>query len=198
MMKFAGLALAAALMVLPGCGGGDEGNGGGSGDNEPTNVNQPDNERLPDWYTDREMNSERIYAWGRSAGEKVNGEESARASAQNEMAQTVNVLVQGMFKRYTSSTARGEAVMEERDTVSVLRTITNQSLSGFRINKVDKVEGIWYCRGELGLPDIKKIVRANKEQLQNVIEEVKANADDAFADLDAALDAEFNEFKKNQ
>lgn len=190
MMKFAGLALAALLLALPGCGGDDN----RDNDNEPTNVNNDPKETsdLPDWYTDREMNDGKIYAWGSSVGERSSGEQSAKAAAQREMAETVDVLVQGMFKRYTASTARGETVLEERDTRDVLRTITNQSISGFRINKLAIVDGIYYVRGELGLPDIKQTVRNNEEKIKGVIEEVRANADAAFADLDKALEAEYN------
>lgn len=143
----------------------------------------------PDWFENRAGEQpNRIYAYGQSAGERnvALARESAKAAAQDEMAQFLQVKIESLLERYLSSISGGEGAEEQRLTENALRRITQQSINGFQIEKTGAKGQYYYARGYIAFDDLSKAMRASDE-LNEKVKEVRENAEAFFNKLDEAI-----------
>lgn len=183
MKKILGMAMAAA--VLGGCG----------GDNKPTPSNQVLHANGPDWVNrgSGAFGGEKgrvFYGVGIASGirnaamRRSTGDSRARA----EIAKTLDTYVSVLNKDYMASTSAGDPTVssEEQHVEQALRTYSNMELSGVAIvdHWVDN-DGTEYALSQLDMEQFKNGMDKMKELNSKVKDQVRANAEKAFDELNA-------------
>lgn len=162
----------------------------------PSNEKKPDPQPEtglqggPEWFENRSgQQPNRIYGYGQSAGEAepALARSSARASAQDEVAQFLSTRIQSLFQRYLDSTSAGGEAREVRDTREAVRRLTNQVLNGFEIDKTEIKGKYAYARGFIAFDRVKEAYRSNNE-LNKMVADVRADAAEFFAELDKQIE----------
>jgi|GEM_PF-4146326 len=147
---------------------------------------QPEAATQPEWFDGSAGDDQVIYFYGASlaAQSPQLAQQSAKADAMADMAQTLSALLSATFERYAAAHGGGD----ERARMDAVRTIVNGGISGFKINKIEMMKDIVYVRGEISLGDFKKTLRSKISLVESALG--ADNPDAMFAELDTLLEEE--------
>lgn len=148
----------------------------------------------PRWWSNKTDEREGInYGYGLSGGEKSDklAREAAKANAQQQLAEFISVKVQALLEQYMRDVGVGDVADASRQTESAMRTLTNQRITGFKIDIEgwDKARRTYYLRGYLDFDALSKLGEAFKasSDLNKALDKVQADRDAFFNRLDDAL-----------
>lgn len=148
----------------------------------------------PKWWSNKTDEKQGInYGYGLSGGEKSDklAREAAKANAQQQLAEFISVKVQALLEQYMRDMGAGDAAEASRQTESAMRTLTNQRITGFKIDLEgwDKMRRTYYLRGYLDFDALSKLGEAFKASadLNGALDKVQADRDAFFKRLDDAL-----------
>ncbi|MCA8939859.1 MAG: hypothetical protein KDB07_08630 [Planctomycetes bacterium] len=139
----------------------------------------------PNWYENREdEKSGFIYSYGQSMGERNPSlaRDSAKANAQDEMAQYLSTKIKSMLDRYASSVAEGGTAVESRLTEQLTRRIVDQELNGFKFERQQTLGKYYYTRGYISSEGLKKALTESAE-VKKLVEESVRGKKERFADI---------------
>lgn len=184
MNKYAYLVCAAAL--LAGC-------GGHKPVKQAAATTNPIASNAPAWVNQGggAFNDGNFYGVGMATGinNRALAVDTADSRARAKVAETLNTYVAKLSKDYMASTTAGDmkSSSEEQNVTTALKSVTEMSLSGAAAidHWKDASDGTMFALVKLDMAAVKKTLEEAKELDPKVRDFVKANADKAFAELNA-------------
>ncbi len=142
---------------------------------------------MPRWYLNPPKSNDKFYGVGVS--ENISsiqlGRDTAVANARNDLAQKIQVNVQGMIRTFLQQSGTMEESRAMSFAESVGKQVVNVTLTGSEVSQVEVRDGNYYALVEISMDSIKNALSTAARNAAAEYSELKAR--NALQDLDKAI-----------